>query len=281
MKLIQFLAIEIFTSLPDRFCSLSAGAIDAESKLDESSNGSVIGTATMSSLIAPLPLSVADSLVTFGVVKAQADVDIFLAQILRVYVGSGTAQHATAAATDTKPEACELCERSWIPLTQHHLVPRAIASKAVKRGWVDDRETSNLAWLCRACHNFVHRMASHEELAKDGRSIQQLLDRHDIQKWVSARVRAVLNQALNVIDTLSQVGRLDWASPLDASINFNDSQFGSILRRCLRRVLIPHLLHDRSRAIYRLASGGISQRLFCPLESRADAGGLWRFFSLT
>lgn len=158
--------------------------IDNEWKLNESNEGSLFTRTALDNLIAPLPVSVADSLITFGVVEGQAELHAFLSQVLSDYVDSVAAQDATSTANGIKPEACELCERPWIPLTQHHLVPRAIVTKAVRRGWVDDRERSNIAWLCRACHNFVHRVASHEELARDGRTIQRLLERDDVRKWV-------------------------------------------------------------------------------------------------
>ena len=41
--------------------------------------------------------------------------------------------------------------------------------------------------LCRACHSFVHRIASNEELAKDYYTVERLLARDDVQafaKWV-------------------------------------------------------------------------------------------------
>jgi len=48
-----------------------------------------------------------------------------------------------------------------------------------------------VAWLCRACHSFVHRAASNEELGKDYWSVERLMAREDVQNWAKwvGRVR--------------------------------------------------------------------------------------------
>jgi hypothetical protein len=48
-----------------------------------------------------------------------------------------------------------------------------------------------VAWLCRACHSFVHRIARNEELARSWYSVELLESREDVQAWVSwvGRVR--------------------------------------------------------------------------------------------
>jgi hypothetical protein len=87
--------------------------------------------------------------------------------------------------------ACEICGRDWIDLTFHHLIPRFVHAKAVKRGWHTEDELQSGAWLCRACHSFVHRVANHEELAREYYTVEKLLEREDVRKfagWVG-RVR--------------------------------------------------------------------------------------------
>jgi len=56
-------------------------------------------------------------------------------------------------------------------------------AKAVKRGWAKEWELQKVAWLCRACHSFVHRIASNEELAKELNSVDKLIERDDVQSW--------------------------------------------------------------------------------------------------
>jgi hypothetical protein len=40
-----------------------------------------------------------------------------------------------------------------------------------------------VAWLCRACHSFVHGLASNEELAREWWSVENLLGREDVRRW--------------------------------------------------------------------------------------------------
>lgn len=87
---------------------------------------------------------------------------------------------------------CELCARPWIPLTQHHLIPRSAAPKAVKRGWhTAEACQTSIAWLCRACHSFVHGFAGNDELAREWYSVELIEEREDVQRWVAwvGRVR--------------------------------------------------------------------------------------------
>lgn len=61
----------------------------------------------------------------------------------------------------------------------------------MKRGWHEEWELNKVAWLCRACHSFVHRAASNEELAKTLYSVELLAEREDVQAFVGwiGRVR--------------------------------------------------------------------------------------------
>lgn len=78
-----------------------------------------------------------------------------------------------------------------MPLTFHHLIPRAVHAKVLKRGWHTEDKLEIGAWLCRACHSLVHGVAGHEELAKEWYTVEKLLEREDVMKfgeWVG-RVR--------------------------------------------------------------------------------------------
>ena len=63
------------------------------------------------------------------------------------------------------PEHCELCQRS-APLTRHHLIPKALHGKTYvrKRFAREERITATL-WVCRPCHNQIHRLFSEKDLA--------------------------------------------------------------------------------------------------------------------
>ncbi len=89
----------------------------------------------------------------------------------------------TPALTATRPAGCEICEREHLPLTYHHLIPRQMHAKAVKRGWHREWELNKVAWLCRACHSYLHRVATNEELARELYSVELVLERDDVGKW--------------------------------------------------------------------------------------------------
>ena len=108
---------------------------------------------------------------------------------LEAYISSVTAP--SPIWSTTRAEACEICERSYIPLTYHHLIPRAVHAKSLKRGWHEEWQLNKVAWLCRACHSFVHRVASNETLAREFDTVEKLVEREDVQnfaRWVG-RVR--------------------------------------------------------------------------------------------
>ena len=44
-----------------------------------------------------------------------------------------------------------------------------------------------MAWLCSACHGFVHRIESNEELARNWHTVELLKSREDVQKWAGWR----------------------------------------------------------------------------------------------
>ena len=74
-----------------------------------------------------------------------------------------------------QPEVCELCARP-VALTRHHLIPKALHDKVYvqKRYPRHERITATL-WVCRACHNQIHRLFSEKELALTYNSREALL----------------------------------------------------------------------------------------------------------
>lgn len=144
-------------------------------------------------MVKTLPLSIPDSLTTYNLINDASDVDRFLEPALTSYISSATCpppEHTPAIAA-SRPEGCEICQREHLPLTYHHLIPRAVHAKVLKRGWHREWELNKVAWLCRACHSFVHKVGSNEMLAKELYSVDLLLEREDVQKWAAwvGRVR--------------------------------------------------------------------------------------------
>ncbi|KAJ5294788.1 hypothetical protein N7508_009609 [Penicillium antarcticum] len=192
-EFVDFLASESFTSFPEPLQNLTYAATqhdptlstlyvppDAETPLDR---------AILEKICTPIPLSVTDSLAVYGIIPDAADLPDFLSPILSEYTTSVTAGPPVWA--DTRTDACEICERDWIPLSYHHLIPRGVHAKVVKKGWHEEWMLNSVAWLCRACHSFVHRMASNEELAREWFTIERILERKDVQDWAGwvSRVR--------------------------------------------------------------------------------------------
>ncbi|KAI5361553.1 putative HNH nuclease [Septoria linicola] len=191
-EFIEYLAEEIFLSLPHELRTLSYAVIQDDSFLAEK-YATPLESSLLEDLIKPLPLTIADSLVTYSLIAEPSDLDRFLEGPLNSYISSSSApppEH-TPSLVASRPDGCEICQREQLPLTYHHLIPRAVHAKAVKRGWHKEWELNKVAWLCRACHSYVHRIASNETLGKELFSVELLMDRDDVQKWAQwvGRVR--------------------------------------------------------------------------------------------
>lgn len=87
--------------------------------------------------------------------------------------------------------SCELCGRSGLELTKHHLVPRARHNKPrTKRMHPDLDLHTHVAMLCRPCHGTVHQYLSEQELAEAYHTLEALAGHPEIArfvKWVSKR----------------------------------------------------------------------------------------------
>ncbi|KAK3111792.1 hypothetical protein LTR53_012600 [Teratosphaeriaceae sp. CCFEE 6253] len=191
-EFVEFLADEIFASLPVDLRSLSYAAVQDDPSL-KTKYGVPIDTALLESIGERLPPTTADSLLTYGLITDASDLEHFLEPILESYITTTTSPppEYTPALTATRPRGCEICEREHLPLTYHHLIPRQMHAKAVKRGWHKDWELNKVAWLCRACHSYVHKIATNEDLARELYSVELLLERDDVVKWANwvGRVR--------------------------------------------------------------------------------------------
>ena len=193
MQLIQFIAAETFSALPEPMRTISFAAIQHDPTLAAlyvpPDNDTPLDDAVLESICSTAPVAVTDSLSVYGLIPEAADFQEFISPVLTEYVTSVTAGPPAWASTRT--DACEICERDWIPLSYHHLIPRGVHAKVLKKGWHDEWMLNSVAWLCRACHSFVHRMASNEELAREWFTVDRILEREDVQDWAKwvGRVR--------------------------------------------------------------------------------------------
>lgn len=197
----QYLASEIYDGLPEPVRTLNHFVIANDSRL-AGTYSDPVPKETLERLVVTTPVAVTDSLTAYGLLegppglKASASpLEDFLADVYAGYITALTTDpdRSVHESTPQKPSECELCGREWIILTVHHLIPRETWPKAVKRGWIANEEEGHrrIAWICRACHNLVHKIASNEELARHYNSVELLEEREDVQKFVAwvGRVR--------------------------------------------------------------------------------------------
>lgn len=108
--------------------------------------------------LGPVPPDFTESLATYGILAVD-DLDTpdlaaqsFLFAVLEAYIP--LARESPPAWSSTRTIECEICERE-VPLTYHHLVPRTVQARALKRRWHEDGVLNSVAWLCR-CVLYTH-----------------------------------------------------------------------------------------------------------------------------
>ncbi|KAK0384451.1 hypothetical protein NLU13_8537 [Sarocladium strictum] len=185
---IEYLASEIFDSFPDALKELDHRSW----REDEALQTEYALPLTVSSLASlNLPIEITDSLRTYSLISPDPTLDshlpsspeAFLIPILTPYITTLTTPPPASYAT--RPDACEICGRDWIPLSYHHLIPRFVHDKAVKRGWHKKEDLQNVAWLCGACHRFVHQWRSHEDLAREFYTVDLLLEEEEVRRFAA------------------------------------------------------------------------------------------------
>ncbi|KAK1982219.1 YisB protein [Colletotrichum cereale] len=191
MDFTSYLASEAFDAFPPDLRTLTHAACAADPSL-RSRYALPLTGADVAAILPTLSPDVADSLAAYGIVDPDRQgAHEFLAPVLGEYVAALTAAPPPPRSTRDQADGCELCGRDWIALTYHHLVPRAVHDKAVKRGWRRDDELDSVAWLCRLCHSFVHRFAGHEDLARRYHTVELLLAQDEVVRFAqyASRVR--------------------------------------------------------------------------------------------
>ena len=187
----EYIATGIFESMPDDLRTLTHQAWVASEDMQTRYALPLTGS-DVASFLSNLDPSVPESLTTYGIIDGVTQgAPELLAPVMTEFVTTATAPPPPPKATKSAAAGCELCGRDWIPLTYHHLIPRFVHEKAVKRGWHRPEDLDNVAWLCRLCHSFVHRFASHEELARHYYTIEMLLEEEEVVRFAqyASRVR--------------------------------------------------------------------------------------------
>ena len=133
-----------------------------------------------------LPVSLGPCLKYYSIISQEKELKNYFIPIIRKYFD---------IMTNVKElPICELCECSTLDITAHHLVPRCVHRFAHERGWGPGGKRGSLhsiAWLCRGCHLFVHRILDPIALAEHYWTVQLLLRRTEIWQYVETTRRLV------------------------------------------------------------------------------------------
>ncbi|CAK7236986.1 hypothetical protein SBRCBS47491_009823 [Sporothrix bragantina] len=198
-EFVDYLARETFDLLPEDLRTLAHHAWVADaalrSKYGEAEDGSTSGgvpvpgplnAARVTEVLPGLePSPVADSMQAYGVVDENKTAAEIVAPALSSYLVAAAAAPPPPRSTRDQADGCEICGRDWLPLSYHHLIPRFVHAKVVKRGWHRADELQNVAWLCGACHRRVHRFANHEDLARYYYTVERLLAEPEMQRYAA------------------------------------------------------------------------------------------------
>ena len=139
----SYLASEVWPSLPISLHDASYDALSSDNTLKEMSSdpSSIPLDAT------PIPTSFFDTLTSYSLFGDADDCTRFLHKVLSDYLTEATAPPPVWKQTRT--EECEICERSRVKLTYHHLIPRSVHAKVLKKKWHPESMLNSVAWLCR------------------------------------------------------------------------------------------------------------------------------------
>ncbi|KAI9847278.1 MAG: hypothetical protein M1837_002864 [Sclerophora amabilis] len=187
---VDYLAAEAFACLPLNLRTLSYPIFRSSPSVREAFS-LPLSRETSNALLRDASPDLIDTLVSYGLITDRTSLSNFLEPILSAYVAALTTPPPPYAFAGRRASACEICFRDWIPLTYHHLIPRAVHAKVLKRGWHERWQLNAVAWLCRACHSFVHGIAGNEELARQWWTVEKLRERDDVKRWAEwvGRVR--------------------------------------------------------------------------------------------
>ena len=162
----QYLSNLLFPSLPPDLRTLSYPKYRDPPALQDAYS-TPLAALTYTHLLSSVPPDAIDSLESYALLPPSSDTHDahnLLTPVFTAYCAAATLPPPIWATTRTAE--CELCDRDWVPLTYHHLIPKSTHDRVRKRGWHGEEVLNSVAWLCRACHSFVHRLASNEELAR-------------------------------------------------------------------------------------------------------------------
>jgi len=82
--------------------------------------------------------------------------------------------------------SCQLCGRTNLSLTRHHLIPRSRHNKALmQRSFSRTEMSGDIAMLCRPCHSQIHNIFANHELANYYHTVARLRAHSEVEKFVN------------------------------------------------------------------------------------------------
>lgn len=73
----------------------------------------------------------------------------------------------------------------FIQILVHHLIPKLILKRMRNSGKESVDVAKYLIEVCRPCHNEIHRIWPHTELAKDYQTVDMILEAPEIQPYLN------------------------------------------------------------------------------------------------
>lgn len=135
----SYLADEVWSTLPEPLRAAKYATRDSIPIVDDLS-------------LDTTPPAFVDTLTSCGICEDDESALTLLRKVLDDYVADACAPPPVWSKTRTTE--CEICERA-VPLTYHHLIPREVHAKALKKKWHSEEMLNSVAWLCRCvCHLF-------------------------------------------------------------------------------------------------------------------------------
>lgn len=139
----SYLASEVWPSLPNSLHEASYESLSSDDALKEMTSDPF--SIPLDAI--PIPTSFFDTLTSYSLFGDAEDCFRFLRKVLSDYLTEATAPPPVWKQTRT--EECEICERGWVRLTYHHLIPRSVHAKVLKKKWHPESMLNSVAWLCR------------------------------------------------------------------------------------------------------------------------------------
>lgn len=133
----QYLSTELYSSLPLHLQTLS----------HETSQPN---PPPVEALLPTLPPSLTESLTAYSLLPASTSAQNLLSAVLTGYIAAATAAPSIGLVgkVQAQVKGCEICKRDWIPLTGHHLIPRSVHAKVLKRTFLGGLVFCFALWPC-------------------------------------------------------------------------------------------------------------------------------------